>query len=605
MAKGYSWSGRRVTEARKVVATWLPMPCGKCGEQVDRDPWLSWVIGHKLSRSTHPELTWEPSNWHPEHRRCSDASGQSGVIEKAKADALRAAGFPASTPPGQTPPLPRSLSRAPQAPVSVRPELSWAKHVQGAPTWLLPLLSVPQDASPPLAMTGQHPDAVGSYGWDAVCWIQDELGLELRWWQQLAIVRQLEHDLAGRLVWRNVVESCPRRAGKSVRIRGLALWRLAHADLIGEIQTVVHTGSDLPICREIQRGAWRWADAKGWTVMRSNGKEAIEADDGSRWIVRSQDGVYGWDAGLAVVDESWDVKPDTVSEGLEPAMLERCWPQLHLTSTAHRRATSLMRQRISSALAQDDGETLLLLWSALPQDDPSDPATWRKASPHWSPERERMIAAKYTAALAGEADPELDDPDPMAGFVAQYLNVWQLKQRKAVAGDSVVSAEAWQQLAQPRPAGLPDAVAVESHFDDGVSVAYAWRSGSQVLVSVADHATLQGAAQAIRSSGYSRRVLVGESIQKDPAWRGLATRPMRSPTRSSVADLSRLLAEQALLHDGSEHLADQALALRTSPGADGPRLRSTGRADAVKAAVWAASSLRSVGVGKPRIIVAS
>jgi hypothetical protein len=35
------------------------------------------------------------------------------------------------------------------------------------------------------------------------------------------------------------------------------------------------------------------------------------------------------------------------------------------------------------------------------------------------------------------------------------------------------------------------------------------------------------------------------------------------------------------------------LAVRTAPGADGPRLVSRGRADAVKAATWAATAARA------------
>ncbi|MBM6705401.1 HNH endonuclease, partial [Sutterella massiliensis] len=87
----------------------------------------------------------------------------------------------------------------------------------------------------------------------ACSWIESTQRITLRWWQRLAITRQLEHDEQGQLVWRVVVESAPRRAGKSVRLRGVALWRLEHgAELFGEPQLVVHTGKDVAIVREIQ-----------------------------------------------------------------------------------------------------------------------------------------------------------------------------------------------------------------------------------------------------------------------------------------------------------------------------------------------------------------
>jgi hypothetical protein len=69
---------------------------------------------------------------------------------------------------------------------------------------------------------------------------------------------------------------------------------------------------------------------------------------------------------------------------------------------------------------------LLLLWGAPPNSDYADEAAWRLASPHWSNDRRDLMARKYTAALAGQDEPEFDDPDPVRGWAAQYLNVWPL-----------------------------------------------------------------------------------------------------------------------------------------------------------------------------------
>jgi hypothetical protein len=457
---------------------------------------------------------------------------------------------------------------------------------------------------------------VGSYGPDAIEWIESTQNIRLRWWQCLAIVRQLEHREDGTLTHRVIVESAPRRAGKSVRVRGVALWRMAHPEVFGEVQTVIHTGSDVAICREIQRGAWRWAeDVAGWTVVRANGKEAIEAADdggpadlsGSRWMVRSQNAVYGYDATLGIVDEGWNVKPDTVTEGLEPATLERLSPQLHLTSTAHRRATSLMPQFLKTALTMEDPETLLIVWAAPADADPGDPEVWRAASPHWSEDRRRMITNKYARALAGEADPEADDPDPMAGFTAQYLNVWRLEARRQDRGDAAVTEEDWGELTHPVPDQVPDAAALESWFGDGISVTLAWRlEDGRIVVRSTDAPDLTAAAAVIRQSGFKRRVvLAGESLLDDPALKGLKMRKASGRAAAAVLELGRLIREDAFLHDGGELLTGQALAARTMPGADGPRMVSTGRFDAVKTAVWAAGAARRKRSGGRRIITAS
>jgi hypothetical protein len=168
-------------------------------------------------------------------------------------------------------------------------------------------------------------------------WVRDQVGISFRWWQRLATRRQLEHRADGSLCWQNIVESTPRRAGKSVRLRCLALWRTASSDQFGETQLVLHTGKDLPICKEIHRQAWRWAEVHGWSVRRQNGNEEVEHPDGSRWIVRGSGSVYGYDVCLGMVDEAWSVDSVVVDDGLEPAMLEDLSPQLLLTSTAHRR----------------------------------------------------------------------------------------------------------------------------------------------------------------------------------------------------------------------------------------------------------------------------
>jgi hypothetical protein len=459
-------------------------------------------------------------------------------------------------------------------------------------------------------MTPVHPLATGSYGPECIAWAEEHLPdvRSLRWWQRLALVRQLEHDAEGRLLWRNVLESGPRRVGKSVKLRAAALWRIAvGAEHFGEAQLAMHCGKDLSIAREIHRKAWAWAGARpDWDVRRGVGQEEVNHVDQHgehRWLVRSLDAVFGFDVGSAAVDEGWAVPPTVVDDGLEPAMLERQSPQLLLTSTAHRRATSLMRQRLTNALAGHDGETLLMLWGARPQDDPADPAVWRAASPYWSEDRARTVAAKYAKALAGEVDPQADDPDPMQGFLAQYLNVWRLRQPLAQRGEQVTTEEAWEDLVAGPPFTVPDAAAIESWFGEGVSVALAWKTGKQAVLSVSDHPNLEHAVAALRESGYRGSTVVGSSLMESPVLRGVRMTKGEGRTTTAVQDLRNLLTEDALRHDGTEHLTGQVLALRTLPGADGPRMASKGRADAVKAAVWATSAARTKRTSKPRILL--
>jgi phage terminase large subunit-like protein len=270
-------------------------------------------------------------------------------------------------------------------------------------------------------------------------------------------------------------------------------------------------------------------------------------------------------------------------------MLERSSPQLVITSTAHRRATSLMRKYLTDAMTGDDPTVLLLLWGAPMGADPSDPAVWKAASPHWSEDRRATLAAKYEKALAGEQDPDLDDPDPMRGFEAQYLNVWRIA-ALAVPGLPVISEIAWAGLTSLMPARVPDAVAVESWFGDGVAVARGWNTDDgRVVVAVTDHPDVPAAAHYIADLGQRRPVTAGASIADHAAWKDAKVRTAKrsETTRTAVGDLKRYLAEDKFRHTDTTVLNDQVTELRTSPGIDGPRIRSTGRMDAVKAAMWA------------------
>jgi hypothetical protein len=344
--------------------------------------------------------------------------------------------------------------------------------------WLQHFNEIPDDAAIPLAMSPAHPRAVGSYGAECIAWAKDELGIALRWWQALAVTRQLEHDEDGALVWREIVESGPRRIGKSVRLRVVALWRTANAARIGEKQLSMLVSKDLAVGKEIHRGSWRWAETKGWKVTRLNGGQEVEAPGESRWLLRAEDAVYGYDVGYGQVDESWGVKPTAITDGLEPALLERLWSQLHLTSTAHVRATSLMRRRLLAALRNADPDVLLLLWGAHPQSDFADEATWRAASPHWSKDRRDLMARKYAAALAGQDEPEFDDPDPVRGWAAQYLNVWPL----ALSGANGLILPGWPSLATDHPGSDVAAIGLAVSIGGGYgSIAQADTYGDGLL----------------------------------------------------------------------------------------------------------------------------
>ena len=153
-----------------------------------------------------------------------------------------------------------------------------------------------------------------------------------------------------------------RQVGKTWWLRDVCDWRFEQGDRFGAEQLVLSTGKDLAVVREMQRPARVRAKAHGdvYKVREVNGQEEIEMiADGSRWMVRSKEGVYGFTASMATVDEAWKVSAAAVDDGLEPTMVEQPQSQLLLVSTAHRKATALMIGRRAGALDRlgdpDDG----------------------------------------------------------------------------------------------------------------------------------------------------------------------------------------------------------------------------------------------------------
>src|SRR3546814_16360494 len=139
----------------------------------------------------------------------------------------------------------------------------------------------------------------------------------------------------------------------------------------------------------------------------------------------------------------------------------------------------------------------------------------------------------------------------MRGVVSQYLNIWHLAEPKTV-GIPVIDAEAWGALLAGPLDRVPDAVAVESGFLDGVSVAYAWKPASgPVVVSVTDHPDLPTAVAPVAASGVRRPVLAGPSLTEHAAWTENRVRftKMSDPVRSRVGALMRHQLGRAACRD--------------------------------------------------------
>ena len=453
-----------------------------------------------------------------------------------------------------------------------------------ASSWLDEARGVPPDASWPRFMTCPHPAAVGSLGEEFTGWCAAR-GRTLRWWQRLVASRLLEVDAAGVLVWRKLLLTAPRQVGKSLLLAELALWRMAHAQRFGEEQTVLHTGKDMSVCRELQRAARPWARGAGWKVTEANGKEQIEAPDCSRWLIRAYTAVYGYSVCFGIIDEAWDVPAQVVSVAMLPTMLERLQAQLVIASTAagDELSSPLFPDMRAAALADldDPADTLLVEWSARGDADPRDVGAQRAASPHWSGNRAALIAS----------EPDVD------AVRSQYLNVWPAALVSSASPPLVFDRALLRRGLGPSGAGRAVLVLEDQLGGQGCCLVVAEEDAAGVLrvtgqtMGSRDEAWSYLTAVAQGAGLGAVRFLVGATLADDPRAVDLAASPRGSrELRPALALFRDLLACGRVVVD-EQALVDALVAARTVETATGVTLafsRGSGeRLDLVRAVLWA------------------
>jgi hypothetical protein len=489
-------------------------------------------------------------------------------------------------------------------PVDLEPETAdcagATAAVWDACPWLDAFREVPESGRWPRFMTGPHPLAVGSYGPDGLGWLADVADIRLRWWQGLVLCRQLEHDEDGRLVWLDALASTSRQSGKSTFLRATSTWRLHQTALFGEPQTILHTGKDLPVCKEVQQPAMKWAQAREYPTRQQNGNEQItEPGSSSRWIIRGKGSVYGYSGSLVLVDEAWGVAPEVVDDGLEPTMAERASPQLVLASTAHRRATILYPTRRHAALAEltDPVSTLVMEWSAPRAADIDDPAMWRAASPFWSAGRERLLQARLRRVHRGDSlDP--DEDDPVQSFLAQYLNVWPVR-TGPTSGARLLGEGAWDGAHRPCETTGPVWVAVEDNYGHGAAVAAVALAGDDLYeldgwTCDSWETALDHAFALLDSRPAPSRLVVGQAVAaRIPQLRGVG-RAGATETRLGLSLFRELVSTGRLIHDRTPDLDPQVESARVRDvPAGGLALMSSRRSDVLRAGVWALREAQS------------
>jgi hypothetical protein len=605
-------SGAWNTLRTKAKAQWKAndLPCGICGQPIDWSASGRTSYGASVDHINPRHQTGQTlvpiEELRVVHNKCNAARGNRTRSKGAKTQTGTKVsksgekGLQKRTSPAKAISSDRQATPAPSkeafTPIESNLEpthgIAPTKDTVLAASWLSDWLSSGGTTVWPRLMSDVHPRAVGSYGIEAIDWIHKRRELDkqipknqkqLRLWQQLLLLRGLEHDANGRLVWQNVLVTTRRQVGKSVALRELCLWRVHQAELFGEEQLIMHTAKDLSVAKEVQRPARIWSEDHHYIVRKTHGQEEIELPDGSRWMIRGTRSVYGYSVSMALVDEAWGVDPLIVDDGLEPTMIERESPQLWLISTAHRQASSLMLKRRKQALRDllDPKDTLIMEWSALRNAKHSDELAWQSASPHWDERAEAFISSKVGTD----------------GFAEQWLNIWPTGE--VDTSNHFVDEDLWRSKAFPMAKPSPDTqvvIAVEDNFGTGASAAMAWVEGETKYVTGKQFDRLADAwkfASEATENRLQSTVLCGITLRNDPAVQA-QTVPVvpvgMKETRSALPLVRELLATGKLRHADSQDLNDQVLGTVVKPAPAGGLSLSTNahaRSDLLRCMAWA------------------
>jgi hypothetical protein len=576
-------------------------PCYRCGGQIDYAAAPNHPNGPTADHITPlgvggALLTDQIA---PAHRRCNSSHGA------RLGNVLRSGRAPAPEPPTAMPVEAVGDDGGPGQP---RPEFDVP--------WLEGIFPIPDTGTWPRLISLPHPRAVGTYGWEVIERSErrrdsdpmvPKKAKRLRWWQKLVILRMYEHDQEGLLVWSNVVLSTSRQVGKSVLLREVALDRITQADFFGEAQLVLHVAKDLTIADEIQRPARQWAgimESKGlpWHPVGNNGRWAVEFDGVmGRWLIRSQNAVYGFSASAALIDEGWAIEVGPVSEGIEPTMAEREQPQLLLVSTAHSKATPLMPDWREKAISQIESpvDTLIIEWSA-PSGAAAEPGQvkyHRMASPHWDSRRQAFIGSRVNEE----------------GFTEQWLNIWP---RGRADLEMLVHRDTWAKIernvAVPTSASAGHTLALYPDITQSVwHLMQAGMDDEQIayLGHVASYQSMKAALEAVARIARSHPAdliiprFVRGRVPKLPGIRSMI-QASESDVAAATTSVKPMMSSDKMFHTKSDILDTQMPRAVVERYGDTIRITSKGSPGPVEAAkaavlaVWWASRL-----DRPRAVV--
>ena len=461
----------------------------------------------------------------------------------------------------------------------------------------------PDEGAPPRLFSPSHPNAVDTAGPLMVQAINDlhkqMRRPPLRAWQRLVLHRAFELDSDGEYCWRTILVLCPRGAGKSWLLQGVAMLRLLRPELFhgGAPQGILHTSRRLANAIEVQSQVWGFfEDRDDAKIRRRSGGEQISMADGSVWTLAVPRAAYGLhNRGLLIGDEAHGIDPIEYARACVPTQVAVTkHAQQWLFSTRHSDETAMI-QTTKEQARDPENQTMLAEWSA----DPADPLameTFKACSPHWDRGRENAVKALLQAG------------EDVSVLRTQWANI-------GPTGDNPAGSAGWPIGWSEAPLLRDDppaaAIAGIEVARDGMSYGLAlcdrdlasgqWRLWTKTVETFAE------AIDVLRAWA-PWRIACGAGFAQDLISAHLPAEIVtagRAELLVGSAGFAASVARGELSHNHERETTEQVLRAAAVESEHGPVLsakRSTGEIPTLRAAIFARQERLSAGTGRAAFI---
>jgi phage terminase large subunit-like protein len=259
-------------------------------------------------------------------------------------------------------------------------------------------------------------------------------------WQHDLNALATELTPEGRFAFRQVVVEVMRQQGKSVDLLSMMIAR----GLRRPGTQIAYTAQTRLDARHRLLDVWwpRIAASKlapFVDIRRGSGSEALVFRNGSMLglVSNTQTSGHGDNLDLGVIDEAWAQDDDHLEQAMRPAMMTRD-AQLWVVSAAGTEKSTYFRAKVEDGRARAQmGVTengCYIGYSADDDEDPADPATWRRRMPALG-----ITVSEETVATDFEL---MDLPEFRRAYLCQWPEV-------AKPGWGVIGEDTWGAAAAP------------------------------------------------------------------------------------------------------------------------------------------------------------